>query len=235
VFDALDRATGKYAFSRDLGLQNLVASIDPVTGRKIISPALAPEANVTKLLCPHGGGARSWPSTSYDAASHILYVPLVEDCSDFTWIPRSPAETAAGGNDMHWVVRPRPDSDGKFGRVEAINLETGQVVWTRRQRAPEVAAILTTAGGLVFDGTRDRRFTASDEATGKILWQKRLNAVPSSSPITYSVNGKQYVAVIAGGGGAHESTWPSLTPEIDDPSSGTTLWVFALDGSTPPQ
>jgi alcohol dehydrogenase (cytochrome c) len=102
------------------------------------------------------------------------------------------------------------------------------VAWIRRQRAPETSSILTTAGGLVFDGSRDRRFQASDVNTGHILWQTRLNAAPSSTPISYSAHGRQYIAVVAGGGGADEATWPTLTPEMHNPPAGTTLWVFAL-------
>ncbi len=229
VFDALDRSNGKYAFSKDLGLQNLVTRIDPKTGRKTINPALKPEANVTKLLCPHGGGARSWLATSYDPATHLLYVPLREVCAHFTWQPRSAEATAAGGNDMHWVLIPRPDSDGNFGRIEAVNLETRQVAWTRRQRAPVSSSILTTAGGLLFEGSRDRTFAAFDQKTGKELWSTRLDAIPSSTPVTYTADGNQYVAVVTGGSNAQQATWPPLTPEVTTAAPTTTLWVFKLN------
>ncbi len=228
LFDAVDRATGKYLFSKDLGLQNVVVSIDPRTGKKIINPALEPEANKTKLLCPNANGARNWPATSYDPDTHILYVPMVETCADFTWIPGDAAQTAAGGEDMHFTSRKRPDSDGKFGRVEAVNLETGKVVWIDRQRTPVASSMLSTAGGIVFNGARDRQFTAYDAATGKILWQVRLNASPSSSPVSYSAGGKQYIAVVAGGGGTLDAGGGSLTPEIDNPPGGTSLWTFEL-------
>ena len=228
IFDAVDRATGGYLFSRDLGLQTLVKTIDPTTGRKIIDPALEPEANKTVSMCPHGGGARNWLATSFDASTKILYVPLVESCMNFTWKPRSPADTAAGGSDLDWELKARPDSDGNIGRVEAINLETGKVVWTRRRRAPQASAILGTAGGVIFEGSRDRTFRASDSRTGKTLWSARLDAAPSSTPVTYSVGGQQYVAVVAGGGGAHDITWAALTPEIDSPAGSPSLWVFKL-------
>ncbi|MGH8144514.1 MAG: PQQ-binding-like beta-propeller repeat protein [Steroidobacteraceae bacterium] len=228
IFDAIARSDGHYEFSRDLGLQTLVSSIDPISGRKTINPAFTPTPNKTNLICPHAGGARSWPATSFDPASDILYVPLEESCMQFTWTPRGAAASAAGGSDLHWVLLPRPDSDGKIGRLEAINLATGKVVWTRRQRAPEAASVLSTAGGLVFDGTRDRRFIASDAQTGRELWETRLDAVPSASPITYTSHGRQYIAVVAGGGGAHDATWPTLTPEIANPVGGTTLWVFGV-------
>jgi len=83
-----------------------------------------------------------------------------------------------------------------------------------------------TAGGLVFAGSRDRRFRAFDAQTGQILWQRTLGASLSSTPITYSVGNEQYVAVVAGNGGP--VAWPQLTPEIPNPAGGTTLWVFKL-------
>jgi alcohol dehydrogenase (cytochrome c) len=226
IFDAVDRTNGKYEFSKDLGLQTLVSSIDPVTGKKIIDPALRPEANVTKHFCPHSGGGRNWPATSYDPATKILYVPLYESCQDFTWVPRDPAATAEGGSDMHFVLHPRPNGDGKMGRIEAVNLESKKVVWIYRQRAAISSSTLATAGGLVFAGSRDRSFRAFDAATGKVLWQRTLGASLSSTPVSYSIDGQQYVAVVAGNGGP--VAWPQLTPEVANPQGGTTLWVFKL-------
>ncbi|MGB9067660.1 MAG: PQQ-binding-like beta-propeller repeat protein [Candidatus Acidiferrales bacterium] len=227
IFDAMDRATGKYEFSRDLGLQNVVTSIDPVTGKENTNPALEPVLGKTALLCPNSNGARNWPTTAFDPATDILYVPLVETCADYSWVPRSPGEIAAGGNDIRFATRPRPDSDGKFGRLEAINLATGKVVWIHRQRAPLVSSLLVTAGGLTFVASLDRSFTAYDASTGKQLWQTELNAVGNASPVTYSVRGQEYVAVVAGGGGPL-SSGSGLTPEISSPAAGTTLWVFKL-------
>jgi PQQ-dependent dehydrogenase (methanol/ethanol family) len=227
IFDAMDRATGKYLFSRDLGLQNIVTAIDPGTGEETTNPALEPELGKTKLLCPNANGARNWPTTAFDPASYILYVPLVETCADYSWTPRSAAQIAAGGDDIHFAQKPRPDGDGKFGRLEAINLATGKVLWIHRQRAPLVSSLLATGGGLVFVGALDRFFSAYDAASGKLLWQTQLNAAPNSSPVTYSVQGEQYVAVVAGNGFLSSAS-ASLTPEVDIPAGGTTLWVFKL-------
>ena len=228
IFDALDRTNGQYLFSKDVGVQNLVSSIDPKTGEKHIDPKLNPKVGVTETICPHAGGARSWPATAYNPDTKVIYVPLVESCMDFTRVARDPADVAKGGSDLRWVVKARPDSDGNIGRVEAIDLETRKTLWSRRQRAPESAALLATAGGLLFEGSRDRWFRALDQKTGKVLWQVRLSAQPSAFPITYAVDGTQYVAVVAGGGGAHDITWPALTPEIDNPAGATTLYVFKL-------
>jgi alcohol dehydrogenase (cytochrome c) len=126
-------------------------------------------------------------------------------------------------------LRPRMDSDGKYGRIQATNVETRKTVWIERERAPETSGILATAGGLIFSGSIDRWFSAHDDRTGKELWKARLNDVPGSAPITYSVNGKQYVALTVGNGSAHAATWPSLVPEIQNPPGrGGTVWVFQL-------
>jgi alcohol dehydrogenase (cytochrome c) len=237
IFDAVDRANGKYEFSKDLGLQNLVASIDPKTGKKIIKPEFEPQPGRTDIICPASTGARSWPTTAIDPTSGYLYVPLLDnDCMDYGWVERDAAKIAAGGLDVRLGARPKPNNDGKFGRIEAIDLKTKQVVWSRRQRAPIASSLLASAGGLLFSGARDRNFRAYDAATGKVLWQVGLNASPSSSPATYSVDGVQYVVVIAGGGGSFDAGSRSLTPEIIDPPAGTTLWVFKLfdPTATPP-
>jgi alcohol dehydrogenase (cytochrome c) len=229
IFDAVNRADGSYAFSKDLGIQNLVARIDPHTGRKVIDPALEPRPGRTDLICPTATGARSWPTTAIDPTSGYLYVPLLDNnCMDYSWVARPAADIAAGGQDLRLRARPKPGNDGHFGRIEAIDLKTRQVVWSQRQRAPIASSLLASAGGLVFGGARDRRFTAYDAANGKVLWQTVLNASPSSSPATYSVDGVQYLVVIAGVGGALDSGSRSLTPEIIDPAAGTTLWVFRL-------
>jgi alcohol dehydrogenase (cytochrome c) len=88
---------------------------------------------------------------------------------------------------------------------------------------------LATAGGVLFEGSMDRRFRARDQATGNVLWQIRLNDVPNAAPITYSVNGKQYVAMTVGNGGPIPSTWWPLIPDIQNPPDRNAgIWVFEL-------
>jgi alcohol dehydrogenase (cytochrome c) len=145
--------------------------------------------------------------------------------------PVAPGERGGLSTGVRWSVRPRPDSDGKYGRVEAINLETRKVVWVHRQRAPETAGVLATAGGVVFAGSLDRIFAAYDDATGKELWRIRLNDVPNTAPISYMVDGKQYVAITVGNGGPQAMTFPNLVPEIlNPPEPSAALWVFELPG-----
>jgi alcohol dehydrogenase (cytochrome c) len=227
VFDALDPEGGKYLFSMDLGLQNVITAIDPRTGAKTIDASLVPGDGQTKMVCPHAGAAKGWLPSSYDPATKILYVPLVESCMDLTPVPQG--ERGGLSTGVRFSLRPRPDSDGKYGRVEAINLETRKVVWVHRQRAPETAGTLATAGGVVFAGSLDRVFGAYDAQTGKELWRTRLNDVPNTAPISYTVNGKQYVAITVGNGGPQAGTFTHLVPDIlNPPEPSAAVWVFEL-------
>jgi alcohol dehydrogenase (cytochrome c) len=226
-YDALDAATGQYVFSFDMGLQNVIASVDPKTGAKTINPAIIPGDGETKTVCPHAGGAKSWIPGSFNPSTKILYVPMVESCMDL--IPVGPGERGGLSSGVRFTIRPRLDGDGNYGRFEAVNLETKKVVWTARQHAPQTSGALATSGGLAFAGSLDRFIRAYDDTTGKVLWQTRLNDVPSSCPISYSVNGKQYIAVVVGNGGAQAATWPVLVPDIQNPPGGAAaIWVFEL-------
>jgi alcohol dehydrogenase (cytochrome c) len=227
IYEAMDAATGKYVFSHDLGLQNVVTSIDAETGEKTINPAVIVGDGKPHTICPHPGGGRSWIPTSYNAQTRILYVPMVESCMDLIPAPSGQRGNLTSG--VNWFIRARPDSDGQFGRIEAFDLETKKVAWVDRQRAPQTTGVLATAGGVVFAGSLDRYLKAYDDRTGETLWQIRMNDVPSSAPITYSVEGKQYVAVVVGNGGAQTATFPVLVPEIQNPPEhGAAIWVFEL-------
>ncbi|MGH8207777.1 MAG: PQQ-binding-like beta-propeller repeat protein [Steroidobacteraceae bacterium] len=232
IFDALNRADGKYEFSQETGLQNLVVHIDPRTGIKTVNPAFDnPKPGQNYVICPSTDGARNWISTSFDPTTDILYVPLLDNCMNFHIVPRDAAQVAAGGDDISRAPIPPHGSDGKFGRIEAVNLRTRKIVWTMRQRAPIESSTLASAGGVIFSGSHDRKFHAYDSATGKLLWQTTLNSAPSASPVTYAAGGEQYVAVVAGGGSSMDAFSSALTPEITNANGSTTLWVFKLSNA----
>ncbi|MQA29471.1 MAG: PQQ-binding-like beta-propeller repeat protein [Luteitalea sp.] len=227
IFDIVDTETGKYLSSIDLGLQNLVTSIDAKTGAKITDPNLLPGDGKTKMICPHVSGGRGWMPTAYQPTTKMLYLPIVEACMDL--VPVSDGERGSLSSGVRWTVRPRPESDGKYGRLQALNLETKTTVWVDRQRAPLTTGTLVTAGGLVFVGSLDRMFLAYDAATGAPLWKTRLNDVPSSAPISYAANGQEYIAVVVGPGGYQSNSYDVLVPEIrNPPDHGAAIWVFEV-------
>jgi alcohol dehydrogenase (cytochrome c) len=233
IIDVLDAKTGQYLWSQDMGLQNLVTAIDPKTGRKSYNPALTPEPGKPKLVCPSTIGARNWPATAYDPASGLLYIPLSPNCMNMSLStdPNGPMFKVFGQ-----FVQSRgevPDTDGNYGRIAAIDLKARKIAWSNRYRAAQPAAILATAGGVIFEGGRDRWFRSLDSATGKALWQARLDATPNAFPITYSVGGRQYVAVVSGGNTPVELFLGGYTPELEASIGGKTLTVFALPAAAP--
>lgn len=227
IFDVMEAETGKYVTSIDLGLQNLVTGIDPKTGAKTTDPSLLPGDGQTKMVCPHVSGGRGWMPTAYDAATKLLYLPIVESCMDL--VPVGEGERGSLSSGVRWTVRPRPGSDGKYGRLHALNVDTKKTAWVDRQRAPLTTGTLVTAGGLVFVGALDRHLLAYDAATGAPLWKTRLNDVPSQAPISFSANGQDYIAVVVGPGGYQSTSWDVLVPEIKNPPEhGAAIWVFEV-------
>jgi alcohol dehydrogenase (cytochrome c) len=228
IVEALDRTNGQWLWHKETVPQNVVAAIDPKTGEKTINVAAIPHIGQTTVNCPADPGGRGWPATAYNPRTGILYMPLNEYCANTTPTPLDPGQAYTGGGRAVFARTKVPNSDGNIGRVDAIKLADRSQVWSHRQRAPNTSAVLPTGGGLVFSGDIDRYFKAFDDATGKVLWQVRTNNMVNAFPITYSVNGKQYVAVATGSGSGLGRSLSTLVPDMKTPDSGSTLWVFAL-------
>jgi alcohol dehydrogenase (cytochrome c) len=104
-----------------------------------------------------------------------------------------------------------------------------QEVWSYTQRAGYLTGVVSTAGGVAFVGDIDRTVRAHDVKTGKVLWETRLGTSVQGFPVTYSVDGKQYVAIAAGlGGGSPRNVPAAVAPEIKIPQAGQALYVFTL-------
>ena len=111
--------------------------------------------------------------------------------------------------------------------MKAVNLETKEVVWTTRQVAPPASGHLTTDTGLLFRGNIDRTFEAVDQLNGRVLWSQRLDNAPTSYPITYQVDDRQYVAV-ATNSGSYFANGMERTSGITNSPTGASLWVFSI-------
>jgi alcohol dehydrogenase (cytochrome c) len=227
IHDVLDARTGKYLFSVDAGLQNIITAIDPKSGAKTYDPLKIPGDGATPFVCPHSGGGRNWIPASLNPETRVVFVPLAETCMYMPPVPEGEAAVLTTG--VRMSLSPRPSSDGLYGRLQAIDLATRKTSWIVRQRAPFTSGVLDTAGGIVFAGSLDRRFSAYDDATGKLLWDIRLNDVPNSAPISYAVEGTQYVAVVVGLGGPQSIGFAPLVPEIRNPRyRSSSIWVLKL-------
>jgi alcohol dehydrogenase (cytochrome c) len=228
IIEALDRTNGQWLWHKETVPQNVVAAIDPKTGEKTINVAAIPHIGQTTVNCPSDPGGRGWPATAYNPKTGVLFMPLNEYCANTTPSPLDQGQAYTGGGRAVFARTKVPNSDGNIGRVDAIKLSDRSQVWSYRQHAPNTSAVLPTGGGLVFSGDIDRYFKAIDDATGKVLWQIRTNNMVNAFPITYSVNGRQYVAVAVGNGSGLGRSLSTLVPEIQNPDGGSMLWVFAL-------
>lgn len=227
VLDAVDAATGTYLFSMDAGVQNFIAEIDPTTGAKTIDRTLipVPGADEVYTVCPNWIGVKNWVPGALNPDTKVAFMALNESCMDLA--PASGFAALSSG--FMPQTRPLPDSDGRYGRMQAFDLQNRTVLWTDRQHAPMTSGVLATAGGVVFAGGLDRMFTAYDETTGQRLWSVRLSDVPGSAPITYAVDGRQYVAVVVGFGSLYTTGFTQLVPDIaTPPRPSSAIYVFAL-------
>ena len=233
ILDALDAATGEFLFSMDMGVQTVVASVDPETGDKILNPFMAvPDKTKKVFVASNNDGARCWPTLSYNPNTKRLYVPLAKGgmlASDKGYRLLS--------TDIRLQTQPFPDSDGNMGHLQAIDLGGQKFDWRHEQSPPMISSVMATAGGLVFGGDLNRSFMAFDDTTGEILWQTMLDDQPSSNIVSYGIDGKQYIAVVVGAHNYHVDGWTrtylGAAEELDmpvnnSPEGGAAIWVFAL-------
>ena len=226
LFDALDAGSGKYLRTVDMGIQDYIDRIDPVTGDKHVKEGMVPGRDKAPVfMCPHGGGGRNWSPTSYVESTQTLFVNARDVCTDLT--PTTGAGLLSTG--VRAVYAAPPDGDGKYGVLQAIDMQTGKRLWEVRRRQTPDMGILTTAGGLLFTGWMDRQFVAYDRKTGAELWHSGVTGVPNASAITYAVDGKQYVAMVTGVGNPLSLGIPDVIPETQLPSvTSSSVFVFAL-------
>ncbi|MBT73755.1 MAG: hypothetical protein CMQ15_17270 [Gammaproteobacteria bacterium] len=233
ILDAVDAATGEYLFSMDVGLQNIVTAIDSETGYKTINAYTDPQLEETRLICSTHYGTKSWPPAAFNPNTKRLYLPLNEGCIEAG--PDGRYQVLTTG--MQFREALNPDSNGNMGRIQALDLGKQEFDWLHRQPSPVISSILATAGGLVFAGDLNRVLKALDENTGEVLWETALDDVPSSTIVSYAVEGIQYLAIVVGQTGYHVNDWSRMydifaeqegMPVNDSPKGGGAIWVFTL-------
>jgi alcohol dehydrogenase (cytochrome c) len=222
---SFDAAKGDFLWAKSTVYQNLVKDID-AKGEVTSNPDMfMTDLKKTYHQCPTHAGGRDWPFSAYSPKSNVMFVPLQNLCADYRVradnIPSKPS-------DQYNTIGPQVVADGStnIGRLDAISVETGHTLWSWESWGSNYSPVLATAGGILFNGSMDRYLRAFDQSDGKLLWQTRLGSQVFGATVTYRVAGRQYIAVAAGGG--YNNGQLQLRPDVDQPSGGNMVYVFAL-------
>ena len=231
----LERTEGPIHFieGKPFVAQNVFTRLDPKTGKPEIDPAHKPATGKTVTYCPSLSGGKNWPPAAFNPKTRMMYIPANENlCSTVTGreADYNSGQPYMGATTSLTVV---PGAD-HIGEVQAWNVDTGKRVWTHKYATSENwGPMLTTGGGLVFSGgTNDRMFHAFDATTGKLVWEFPTNSGILGQPSSFSVDGKQYIAIESGWGidsrGMQSNLnrlFPGKYPEVPE---GGAIWVFAV-------
>ena len=227
----LDRETGRFINAFRTSFDNIITGWTD-SGSPIFNPAQIPtmddvDSDRVFEVCPHYHGARNLNSPSFSPETGLYYLGINNSCMDVTFVSEEfePGRVFRGIGSRVKMV---PDYD-YIGEFVAFNPVTGQRAWEYRPEsgAAMTASALATAGGIVFGGTADRRFFALDADNGDVLWETRLNGDISGAPVTFEIDGRQYLAVGAGGRIGQTTSYARLT-DITLPQGSGVMWVFAL-------
>ncbi|HKY81639.1 MAG TPA: PQQ-binding-like beta-propeller repeat protein [Sphingobium sp.] len=222
----LDRQTGEFLWARPTVKQNVVRSIDGTTGKVTIDPDqvfTAPDQERT--VCPAASGGKNWPAGAYSPLTETMYQPLQNTCAQMTSVAWAPRGTEGENLYSFRIKIGQAPGTSNLGTIQAISTRTGATAWKHEQRASTLS-LVATGGGLLFGGDANGRFRAYDQSDGKILWEVNLGSAVTGYPVTYAVEGRQFVAVstgmspLLGGMGL-------MTPELRM-GAANNLFVFVL-------
>ena len=224
VVYTLDRETGEFLWATPTVTQNVISDIDGATGAVTENPEVVFTGDgQTVLACPTLVGGKDWEAGAYSPQTRLMYFPLRNACARMMATAGSDSvATSLYALAVRSELAPGTD---QLGTVQAISPETGTLIWKYEQRAA-TTSLVATGGGLVFGGDLNGRFRALDAETGDVLWEVNLGSPITGFPITFAVDGRQYVAVSTGSSRTVVYFAP-LTPELR-PSMGNNLFVFAL-------
>jgi alcohol dehydrogenase (cytochrome c) len=231
----LERAAGKINFvaGRPYVRQNVFKSLDPKTGRPDIDEARKPGTGKTAQFCPSLWGGKDWPPVAFSPNTRMIYIPANDNlCAELSGeTPKyvvGERYTGVAKNVMMMV-----DGADHIGELQAWNVDSGKKVWTTNLPSFNWGPVLATAGDILFaGGTSDRLFRAFDARTGKILWEFPTISGVTAVPVSFQVDGRQYIAVRSGWGvdaakmqARMDLLFPGKYPEVPQ---GGAVYVFAL-------
>ena len=192
-FYVLDRTNGKLISATSYAKVTWSTTKD-ATGRPVPDKNAMPTPEGNRV-CPGAAGSTNWMSPTYDPQTKLFYVTAREQCDIFATAPQ-PYE--AGHAYYGSAYFPNDEAQPFWGALRALDPATGKVKWEWKHPSPTWAGVLSTAGGLVFTGDAEGNVIVLDATTGKALWHFQCGSSVYSSPMSFAVDGKQYVAVAAG-------------------------------------
>lgn len=226
----LDRATGEFISAEKIAKVTWAEKIDQKTGRPVENPGIRYNGKPGLFeLWPGPTGAHSWMPQAYSPQTGLVYIPVLENGALIGEGQAGGGEITAG---MGTTLIPEVDLPGGHkSYLKAIDPATQTEAWKVELPGAWPGGVMTTAGGLVFQGQIDGKFVARDAKTGKELWSFQTESPIVGAPITYRMSGKQYVTVItgAGGQGAGMQTIADAAYRTDYRLPRRVL-TFALDG-----
>jgi alcohol dehydrogenase (cytochrome c) len=192
-FYVLDSTNGKLLSATSYAQVSWSSSKDDI-GRPVLDKKGSPTPEGNRV-CPGAAGATNWMSPTYDPQTKLFYVTAREQCDIFATAPQ-PFE--AGHAYYGSAYFPNDEAEPFWGALRALDPATGLIKWEWKHTSPTWSGVLSTAGGLVFTGDAEGNFMALEAATGKVLWHFQCGASVFASPMTYAIDGKQYVGIAAG-------------------------------------
>lgn len=209
---SIDLKTGRPNFVAENRPGDPTASTDHSKGKSVFTaPAFL-------------GGKNQMPM-AYSPATKLFYVPANEWGMEI-W--NEPVAYKKGAAYMGAGFTIKVPGDGPIGALRAINPKTGKIAWEIPNNAPLWGGVLTTAGNLVFWGTPEGFLKAADATTGKVVWEFQTGSGVVAPPITYDIDGEQYVAVVSGWGGAVPLWGGEVAKKVSFLEQGGSVWVFKL-------
>ena len=232
-FFVIDRTNGRLISARNFVDVSWASGYDE-NGRPIERPeARAADLAFDAVPSPHG--AHNWQSMSFNPETGLVYVPAqhvpfrMMDDKNWSFGTTQPGQPGSGvGWNTAKLLSAEPPVSKPFGRLIAWDPVRQKAAWTFEHVSPWNGGTLTTAGNLVFQGTADGRFVAYDATTGDKLWESPTGTGVIAAPVTYMVEGKQYVSVAVGWGGAYGQT--QRATERQGPG---TVYTFVAGGKAP--
>ncbi len=231
---AVDRDSGKFLWAVPFVKKlTWTKGVDPETGRPLEYDASKPVQNYAvtpsrddkvTMVCPGNMGGKNWPPTAYNPTLHLWYIPVIESCNRITNEPTKPGSFKA--REMFTGGGPS-DPVRITGSVTAIDVTTGKEVAKQEAPYPMLGGLLATPT-LVFAGQPDGHVMALDAKSLAPLWTFNTGGGVSAPPITFTVDGKQYIALLVGQGGAWDKWFIDGTPDLKRIAPSSTLYVFGL-------